>query len=661
MKIGLFVDAYLPDINGVVTSVASLKDVLEKNGHEVFVVCPQGSFSTSYSDHVLRLPGLALKQLYGYKATTPFHSKEAQLIHSWNLDLIHAHTEFGVGIFARLVANKYHIPLVSTYHTTYEDYTHYVNLIHAKFVDSLAKKAVAHLSKMYGETCVEIISPSQKTKDMLIRYGIKKPITVVPTGIDLTRFKEPSPKEMILEIREQARVKDSDTAIVFVGRIAQEKSIDLVIDAFALLKKQNISDIKLVIVGDGPSKVELEKQAESLGVSETVIFLGKKPSDQIHHYYHAFDAFVSASTTETQGLTFIEALASGLPVYARRDEVLFDLVIPAQTGSYFDTPKELAEALIDYHSLGKGAQKNMSEAAMQAAKPYDSEIFYQKIIEVYQRVYASYHSEYIVSEIHYKNDAVLLKVENQAESRKVLISIDDFAKEGIRKDKVVTKKQLARLEKMQTVLEAYQKCVRKLSFKDYTRKEIYDTLMKNQELNLTQVNQLVEELEAKGYINDRRMLEAQLMNLSALLQGKSKIRHQLVKRGIPAHLVDEQLAKSDPDDELLAAINYAQKVSGSVKKRSLRYQINYLKQKLYAQGFDKNTSEAAIESLHLDADVKREIISLRTQALKAKNRFAKRFGGSELRNRLYRFLVMQGYNNDDIYYVLNEMEYNDDE
>ena len=147
MRIGLFADTYLPDVNGVVSSIETLRLALVKAGHEVYVVCPEaGIREPVMEDHTLRLPGLQLRFLYGYTLASPFHRNLLPLIESWKLDVIHVHTEFGVGQFARQVAKKLDLPIVYTYHTFYEDYTHYVNLLNSSMIDSAAKKAIRKIS-----------------------------------------------------------------------------------------------------------------------------------------------------------------------------------------------------------------------------------------------------------------------------------------------------------------------------------------------------------------------------------------------------------------------------------------------------------------------------------------------------------------------------------
>ena len=195
-----------------------------------------------------------------------------------------------------------------------------------------AKNIVGKLSRLYGDSSTEVIAPSEKTRQMLLRYKIKRNIYVVPTGLDIKRFNPKNTTDkQIEEIRNKYDIAADDKLILFVGRVAKEKSIDIIIDAFKILHDKT-SKIKLLVVGAGPDLDGLKAMASRYGINDTVKFAGRVENNIIEHYYHSAQAFVSASLTETQGMTYVEALASGLMVFARYDNVLDDLVIPEKTG-----------------------------------------------------------------------------------------------------------------------------------------------------------------------------------------------------------------------------------------------------------------------------------------------------------------------------------------
>lgn len=178
MKIALFSDTYIPDINGVATSTNILRNKLVDLGHDVLVVTSELPSDTTYDesldDQVLRVPGLEIQALYGYRACNIFSFKGMKEIKRFNPEVIHVQTEFGIGIFGRIAAEYLDIPVVYTYHTMWTDYSHYINPINSETVDTVVKKVITKISKFYGNSCQGLIVPSNKTKDALIHYGLKQ-------------------------------------------------------------------------------------------------------------------------------------------------------------------------------------------------------------------------------------------------------------------------------------------------------------------------------------------------------------------------------------------------------------------------------------------------------------------------------------------------------
>ena len=169
MRIGLVTDTYTPNINGVVSSIVTLQKELESLGHEVFVICNHKSMRSKREGNILRLSGIEIKWLYGYTFSTPYHNHAKEEIASMNLDVMHIHTEFGVGMFGRMCAKQLNIPVVITYHTMWEDYTHYINMLDINEVDKVSKKLVGTLSKQISNQAQAVISPSEKAKEKLMQ------------------------------------------------------------------------------------------------------------------------------------------------------------------------------------------------------------------------------------------------------------------------------------------------------------------------------------------------------------------------------------------------------------------------------------------------------------------------------------------------------------
>ena len=372
MRIALFADTYLPDVNGVVSSIETLRLALVKAGHEVYVVCPESGINgIVLEDHVLRIPGVKLSFLYGYTLAAPWHRKIWPIVKSWNLDVIHVHTEFGVGQLARNIARQMNIPIVYTYHTFYEDYTHYVNFLHSPMIDKAARKAIRKLSVANTANIQRVIVPTEKTRERLLDYGVRTSMAIVPTGLDLDAFRES--KEEVKKF-----FPEDVFTVVYVGRLAEEKSIDMVMEAMTMLKGEKIG---FLVVGDGPDFDKLQKLAHKLELDDEVRFAGKIPHDNISAYYREADVFVSASMSETQGMTFIEAMACGLPVLARDKVALEGVLLDGKNGYYFEDAADLAEKIRKLNVSNN--REEMKAESEKVAEKYSLRSFAAMAEEVY--------------------------------------------------------------------------------------------------------------------------------------------------------------------------------------------------------------------------------------------------------------------------------------
>lgn len=658
MRIGMFGDSYLPDVNGVVTSIVTLKRALENDGHDVFIITTHPSLiHTSYEDRILRLPGIEIKQMYGYVATSPLHIKAFGIVKEMKLDIIHVHTEFGAGIFGHFCGKMLKLPIVSTYHTTYEDYTHYVNVFNSKTVDIIAKKSIERISRLYGSSCEAIIAPSQKTKDMLIRYNIQRPIFVVPTGLDLERF-DPhrTDSDQIKEIRAQVGVNEGEKIILFVGRIAKEKSIDFVIDGFRYVKEMGLP-VKFLVVGGGPEMDALVEKTDSLNLSDRIVFVGKKPADQVPAYYHASDAFVSASLTETQGMTYIEALASQLPVFARPDEVLTDLIEEGKTGYFFRSPQEFAQRVQQWLSIEEGKRIQMRVDARRQVDVYDMRTFSKAVSAVYQHAIQRYTNTYRIESVTIKDELAEITALNRTDKYTVTMLSDVCIAKELVKGKMVSEKTWDEYLDEERVAKAYQAAIRKLAVKDRTKKEMFDFLNENTDCTLVQIDAVLNHLNERGYIDDIRYTHSMILNLRALLMGKSRIIKTLKDKGIDEQLILDAFTSESEDTELNLAIRWAEKVQPTIGGRSLMAKKQKIRQKLLLQGFDTSTADQAMTFLSFEDELAQEKKTLFQAALKAANRLRKKFTNpKELRLAIKKALASQGFKFSDINEVVEEME-----
>ncbi len=384
MRIGIFTDTYPPFINGVSTSIISLEKALIKEGHQVFIVTvnPENmSYKLEEDDRIIRIPGIPIG-IYDYRLTGIYPFKALNKIKNWNLDIIHSHTEFGIGTFARIIAKQYNIPLVHTYHTMYEDYVHYIT--HGYF-DKSSKLIVEHLTKFYcDKTAKELIVPSKKTYDLFKnKYMIDKNIHIIPTGLEVERFyKENNDINEVIKVKKDLGIKAEDFVILYVGRLALEKNIELLIESQVELVKKN-KNCKLVIIGSGPDYVKFIDMSIDLKVSKNVIFTNAIPWEEIPYYYQVANIFATASKTETQGLTIIEAMAASKPVVCYNDEAFTEIVIDDFNGKLFETRDEYID-IVSKLMKDEASVKKMGINAKNTAFKHSLKHYALSVLDVYR-------------------------------------------------------------------------------------------------------------------------------------------------------------------------------------------------------------------------------------------------------------------------------------
>lgn len=384
MRIGIFTDTYTPNINGVVTSVLMLKKALEKKGHVVYIVTVNDEnlqYKTDEDGKVLRIPGVPIG-IYDYRLTGIYPIKAINTIKKWNLDIIHSQTEFGIGTFARIISKQFNIPLVHTYHTMYEDYVHYIT---RGYFDKSSKKIVEYLTLFYcDKTISELVVPTKKAYYLFKeKYKVDRNVYIVPTGIDVEKFYVENNKKLDkLKFREELGINKDDFVILFVGRIASEKNIEFLLNSMKGLIEVN-KKIKLLVVGDGPDLDSYKEYCSKNNISDNCIFAGKVPWDKIVSYYLVSDVFATASHTETQGLTVIEAMAASLPVLAIRDESFTDTVVDNLNGLIFRNRKEFKNSVLSLVD-DKDMLNRLSKQARNSAEVHSSKYFAEQILNVYR-------------------------------------------------------------------------------------------------------------------------------------------------------------------------------------------------------------------------------------------------------------------------------------
>lgn len=387
MKIGIFTDTYNPVTSGVVTSINMLEQEMKKRGHEVFVFTTSKSIQPNNNQTLYMLNSIPLLIAKQYKnRIATFYSREiAKQIKEIGLDIVHTQTEFSVGAFGKIISRKYDIPFIHTYHTMWEDYVHYISPLKGRNIR--LKRLARTISRAFVRKAECVITPSNKTAKYL-KYKCKvknKPIYVIPTGIDIAPFKSSNfTEEERNNLKKSLGIKPNEKIILFLGRVASEKSIDVIMDIMPSIFEEH-PDYKFLIVGDGPSKKDLEEQARKLNIDKNVIFTGKVPWNEVPKYYNIGDVFVNASITETQGLTFIEAMSAEIPVVAKYAPNLSEFIHTNKNGILVKKNSDFKKAIIDVIE-NENLRKTLIRGGNETAKEYSIEVFGDKLEMLYTEI-----------------------------------------------------------------------------------------------------------------------------------------------------------------------------------------------------------------------------------------------------------------------------------
>ncbi|MBC5618271.1 glycosyltransferase family 4 protein [Streptococcus anginosus] len=343
MRIGLFTDTYFPQVSGVATSIRTLKTELEKLGHTVFIFTTTDKDVNRYEDwQIIRIPSVPFFAFKDRRIAYRGFSTALEIARQYQLDIIHTQTEFSLGLLGVWIAKELRIPVVHTYHTQYEDYVRYI----AKGM-VIRPSMVKYIVRGFMSDLDGVICPSEIVYDLLMKYKVKVEKRVIPTGIELAKFERPEiTAENIADLREKLGISNQETMLLSLSRVSYEKNIQAVLAALPAVLEEN-PDVKLVVAGDGPYLSDLKAQAKRLNITDAVIFTGMIAPSETALYYKAADFFISASTSETQGLTYLESLASGTPIIAHGNPYLDNVINDKMFGTLYYEERDLAGAILE--------------------------------------------------------------------------------------------------------------------------------------------------------------------------------------------------------------------------------------------------------------------------------------------------------------------------
>lgn len=380
MKILITTDLYTTETNGVVTSVKNLREELQEKGHDVRILTLSGGFRSYKEDGVYYIRSVSLGAVYpNVRMPTSYRHRLIRELVDWRPDVIHSQCEFFTFQYAQRIARLTDAPLVHTYHTLYEQYVPY--LIHNKRVGD---RIVRVASRRRLKSVDRIIAPTRKVQSALVNYGVQNDISVVPSGISLEQHYQRLSGEERMERRRALGIRDDQVVLLNLGRLGTEKNLDELLELFAKALSRH-SELVFLIVGDGPAREHLTALAGKLGISDRVIFTGMVPPLEVQNYYQMGDIFVSASTSETQGLTYIEAAANGLPQICRKDPCLQDVILQGENGYEYTNEQEFLWAL-DAVLADPVWRAKAGKRSEEIAASFDKNTFGESVETIYKSV-----------------------------------------------------------------------------------------------------------------------------------------------------------------------------------------------------------------------------------------------------------------------------------
>ncbi|MDY6821938.1 MAG: glycosyltransferase, partial [Deferribacterota bacterium] len=388
LNIAMFTNNYLPFVGGVPTSIYRLSKGLSRMGLKPIIFAPSfndcRSYKIYYKDDIEEI---RFKYLFKYKKfsnipiTNILNPNISKIFEEKNIDIVHVHHPFWMGRKGMRLSKIYRCPLVLTYHTRLEKYSHYVPIGKKIFKNVLSH----YIIKNFAKKCDLVIAPTTNARDYLKNIGVRCNIEILPTGVDFDLYKSVA-KSDLTKLEKKYKEKPNEVILITVSRLSKEKNLYFIIDGIKILK--NLTDIpfKLLIIGKGDEKEALESYIKKLELDEVVILVGEVLPENIAKYYIFSDIFVFASTTETQGLVLLEAMAGGCPVVAVQSSGIDDIInndyngykTPENIYSWAEKIKTIIENNEKYNELSNNALKHVNR--------YSIELIAEKVAKLYTRL-----------------------------------------------------------------------------------------------------------------------------------------------------------------------------------------------------------------------------------------------------------------------------------
>lgn len=379
MKILITTDLFKPTINGVVTSVLNLERELKEQGHEVRILTVSADNHSYKEENVYYIKSVPSHIYPEVRIPVSRAAAFVEELTAWQPDVVHSQCEFFSYGFAKRIAAASGAKLVHTYHTLYEQYTEYIPI-----GKQLGQAVLGKWMKARLQHVDMIIAPTKKVEKTLCEYGMNQEIRVIPTGIRLEKFQEKIPEKETEELRKTYGFRKEDKILLSLGRLGYEKRVDELLCGMKEITKTE-EQIRLLIVGDGPARQSLEALTKELELEAYVRFAGMVKPEEVRKFYQLGDVFVCASTSETQGLTYIEAAASGLPLICRKDACLYGVLEEGGNGFSYSNIYRFAKYVREY-GKDEGWLMSAGEHGRKIAKKYGTDAFGKNVLSLYKEM-----------------------------------------------------------------------------------------------------------------------------------------------------------------------------------------------------------------------------------------------------------------------------------
>lgn len=378
MKIAFVTDTYFPRVNGVSTSTRTFARELSRMGHDVWIYAPSypNAQRNIPEENVVRFPSLYLFFDPEDRLPLPWGDGKRHFLNQ-HFDIVHTQTPFGLGLAALRWAKRKNIPVVHTYHTLFTHYVgHYLKFLPQRFSVALVKR----FSRWYVNACHLLIVPSQAMREEVENYGIETPIEILPTGIPLENLKGASGAAF----RRAFGFSRDEKLLLFMGRVAREKNIDFLFHVLQDVRKK-VSNVKLLVVGEGPAEKWLKTLARKMHLESHVVFIGYLDRENWRNCYAAADLFVFASLTETQGLVVTEAMTAGTPVVAVGAMGIRDVLSRGRGGIVVDADVHAFSSAVHRLLTDRKFYVQKKREAVKEAERWSSKAMARRLLRLYEK------------------------------------------------------------------------------------------------------------------------------------------------------------------------------------------------------------------------------------------------------------------------------------